>query len=129
MSADYRMPPFASGRIVGDYEPLYVYWRKLKDLGREDLLEKSTLSNRDFDYVRGLISSARRLDLETIMESLTLYFKERVDPDIAALAMSELGYSLSVEESKDRISRILAGWLVEACEHWKILRIREGYIG
>jgi len=52
-----RLPPFATGELVNDYEPLYRYWELLRRRGREDLLERAMLTEDDFDFLRRLVRS------------------------------------------------------------------------
>ncbi len=124
-----RKPPFASGEIVGDYEPLFIYWRVARDRGREDLIEASTLSNDDFEYVKRYMEVRVRLSLADILDDLSTYFKDRVDEDTAREAYRRLGIVDPKGEYRVLIARILAGWLIEAAETWGILRIRnEGLV-
>ncbi|HID41221.1 MAG TPA: hypothetical protein EYP33_03590, partial [Pyrodictium sp.] len=46
-----RRPMFATGEIVGDYEPLYLYWQEAGERAGE-----SVLSNRDFKELQRLVT-------------------------------------------------------------------------
>ena len=123
MSGSER-PPWASGKIVSDYRPLYAYWRLARQRGREDLIEASTLRREDFESLRSIVEGGTGSALE-LVERLASALEERVDPDVAAEAILEaLGVRLEPEEARRRIARILAGWLVEAGEYWRILKLR-----
>ncbi len=114
------MPLFATGEIVGDYEPLYRYWREAGDKA-----EKAVLSNKDFEELQRLVvqESVRRLD--ELLSRLTEWFKERVDTNAAQRAISEYyGSRIDGETARETIARILAGWLVEAGTEWNILKLR-----
>ena len=119
-----RKPPFASGEIVGDYEPLFAYWRVARDKGREDLIEASTLSNEDFEYVKRYIEVRVRLSLAELIADLSTYFQDRVDEEVAREAYRRLGIGGVEGDYRILIARILAGWLVEAAEAWGILKIK-----
>ncbi len=115
---------FASGTIVSDYEPLFRYWEIARREGREDLVDKAMLENRDFDYIRKMILE-QALNLLEVLDRLEEYFIERVDPGIAVKALEEtLGIELELEEARRRLARILAGWLLEAAQTWGIIRLR-----
>jgi len=117
-------PPWASGKIVQDYRPLYAYWRLARRRGREDLVESAMLRDEDFRELRRLVSggSSRAVDL---VEELAGILEERVDPDVAVDALREVfGVDFDRETARRRIALILAGWLVEAGEEWGILKLR-----
>lgn len=121
-----RLPPFASGSIVEDYETLFIYWERARSRGREDLIEKSTLSNTDFDKLRVIVEEGT-MTLEDLLERLTRDMAKRIDPELAVEALSERRISLDAEDARRYLARILAGWLIEAGEYWSILRLRRGW--
>ncbi len=101
-----------------------MYWKVARDRGREDLIEASTLSNDDFNYVKRYMEVRVRLSLADLLEDLSTYFKGRVDEDTAKEAYRRLGIEVKEGDYRELISRILAGWLIEAAESWGILRLR-----
>jgi len=117
-----RLPPFATGELVNDYEPLYRYWELLRRRGREDLLERAMLTEDDFDFLRRLVRSTPSMTLLELMDALRVRFRERVD---ASLASEALG--VDQEAALEVLTSILAGWLVEASEDFKILGLRYRY--
>lgn len=121
-----RLPPFASGSIVEDYETLFIYWEKARSKGREDLIEKSTLSNTDFDRLRVIVEEGT-MTLEELLERLARDMAERIDPEMAAEALRERRISLEADDARRYLAKILAGWLIEAGEYWSILRLRRGW--
>ncbi|MEB3861688.1 MAG: hypothetical protein GSR84_05655 [Desulfurococcales archaeon] len=117
-----RRPPFASGRIAGDYEPLFLYWEAARRAGREDLVERAMLREEDYRLASRLAREAGRLgDLLDRLEEVML---ERVDPGVAAEAYRMYGAPVGDEDARRLIARLLASWLVEAAEHWGFLRLR-----
>ena len=121
-----RLPPFASGSIVEDYETLFIYWEKARSRGREDLIEKSTLSNTDFDKLRVIVEEGT-LTLEELLDRLSRDMTERIDPEVAVEALRERRIFLEADDARRYLARILAGWLIEAGEYWGILRLRRGW--
>jgi len=119
-----RLPMFANGTIVSDYEPLFHYWEIARKRGREDLVDKAMLENRDFDYIRRMVLE-QALNLLEVLDRLEEYFIDRIEPEIAVKALEEtLGIELELEEARRRLARILAGWLLEAAQTWGIIRLR-----
>jgi hypothetical protein len=114
------LPYFATGEVVGDYELLYRYWRYA---GRR--AEEATLRREDFDYLRRLVEDYHVKRLDELLAKLTDYFSPRVDPEAARRAVED-HYKVSIppEDARRMVARILAGWLVEAGQQWKILRLR-----
>ncbi len=120
-----EMPPFASGKIVPTYKPLYIYWRLLKDDGREDLLEKSVLKEEDYKRVKEL--SEQNMNVEALINALKQEFRERIDPDYAKKALESYGLQMPAEEAVDMLAFILAGWSIEAAEQWNFIKLRNDY--
>jgi len=111
---------FATGEIVGDYEPLYLYWEEAGQRASE-----SVLSTRDFEELRRIIvgEGVRRLD--EVIERLKPLFRDRVDPGAARRALRRYyGVDVDEETAVDKILGILAGWLVEAASEWHMLSLR-----
>jgi hypothetical protein len=123
-----RRPPWASGKIVPDYGPLYAYWRIARSLGREELVEDATLKPEDFDALRRIVEEGVSNVLE-LLERLTDLFEPRVDEEVAEKAFEEEGMPFRGVEARRRMASILAGWLVEAGEYWRILRLRLSWGG
>ena len=118
-----RRPPFASGEIAGDYEPLFAYWEEAKSRGDEGAVERATLSREDFDELERLVAEEGRLRLSDLLDRLAPRFEGRVDPEIAVRAYERVGLRLDSGEARRRIASLLAAWLVEAGEHWGMLRL------
>ena len=105
-----RRPMFATGEIVGDYEPLYLYWQEAG--GRA---EEAVLSGGDFEVLRRLVEEEGVSRLDEVLERLASHFVSRVDARAARRALEKYyGVEVSEEEAARRIAGILAGWLVEA---------------
>lgn len=118
-----RRPPWASGKMVPDYGPLYAYWRIARSLGREELVEDATLKPEDFDALKRMVEEGVPSALE-LVERLTKLFEHRVDEKVAERAFEEEGLPIRGLEARRRMASILAGWLIEAGEYWRILRLR-----
>ncbi len=117
---------FATGTIVSDYEPLFRYWELARRKGREDLVDKAMLENKDFDYIRRMVLE-QALNLLEVLDRLEEYFLDRIDAETAVKSLEEtLGIELDPEEARRRLARILAGWLLEAAQTWGIIRLRGG---
>ena len=118
-----RKPILASGTIVSDYEPLFKYWELAKSRNKK-LAEKATLRSEDFDTVLSYVSSKGVVGLIDLLSYLEEYMLNRVDGQLAVRALKEIyGVMFEVEEAKHRIARILAGWLIEACNLWGTLKL------
>ena len=118
-----RRPMFATGEVVGDYEPLYLYWEEAGQRAAE-----SVLTTRDFEELRKIVvgEGVRRLD--ELLERLKPLFRGRVDPEAARRAMKRYyGVDVDAETATDRVIEILAGWLVEAASEWHLLSLRPGW--
>ncbi|KSW10727.1 hypothetical protein CF15_08050 [Pyrodictium occultum] len=114
---------FATGEIVGDYEPLYLYWQEAGDRA-----ERSVLSNEDFREVQRLVAEEGVNRLDQLLERLKQRFLPRVDPAAARRALTRYyGTEIPEGEAAERIAGILAGWLVEAATEWGMLRLRRGW--
>ncbi|GAB6148540.1 hypothetical protein [Stetteria hydrogenophila] len=118
-----RRPPFATGSVVESYDFLYAYWEEARESGDEAAVEESMLSREDFDSLQRLVEEGV-YSLEELLSTLTERFKARVKPELAARALGRLGLSVGGEEAAHLVARQLAAWLVEAGEHWGILRLR-----
>ena len=118
-----RLPPFASGRLVDNYRVLFEYWRLARERGREDLVEKAMLSDNDYKLLASLVESEGKIRATDLIEVLADKLTDRIDDDIAILALEKAGYRLSKEDAKRYIARLLAAWLVEAGEYWRIIKL------
>ena len=119
----HRNPPFASGRIAGSYEPLFLYWEEARARGRGDLVEDAMLREDDYRLLRGLVARYRRLG--ELLDVLTSLMEDRVDPDIAREAYVRYGVAgVRPVDARRLIARLLASWLIEAGEYWGILKVR-----
>ncbi len=121
MEAEKKLPVFATGRIVGDYGLLFKYWEVAGAKAEEAMLR-----NEDFNHLRRLVEAkGPRLRLSELLDSLTDYFLPRVDPEAARQAYkSYYGIDVDTYTARRQVARLLAGWLVEAGEEWKILSLR-----
>ena len=122
------LPPFATGRITPDYSILFEYWRVAREREREDLVEKAMLGEDDYELLREKASTTRRLgDLLEILEDIMV---ERVDPDIAVEAVARAtGSRVDSETARRLVARLLASWLVEAGEYWRMIGLHGGHLG
>ena len=118
-----RMPPFASGRIVADYNPLFRYWEEARRKGREDLLEMAMLREEDYRMLRELVEG-RRMALADLLDEVRERLLDRIDPDLAAEVLAGTGLSATAPQAREFLASILAGWLVEAGEYWGIIVLR-----
>ncbi|MCE4610363.1 MAG: hypothetical protein F7B17_00120 [Desulfurococcales archaeon] len=121
-------PPFATGKIVGSYEPLRRYLEAARRRGREDLVEAALLREEDFNLLRRL-ASLERVSLESLLSALEERFYDRVSGEVAREAYQSLGIRVDEESARRMMARILAGWLVESGEEWRILRLRATWEG
>jgi hypothetical protein len=117
-----RAPPFATGKVVSDYTPLFLYWERARAEGREDLVEKSMLSEDDFKFIEGLVKSSPSMTLLELVDAIMTRFQGRVDPGVASRALGE-----PEDVAVERLLFIIAGWLVEAAESFMMLGLRSRY--
>ncbi len=114
-----KMPLMATGKIVEDYGLLYEYWRLAGDKAGEAILRRE-----DFEKIREIVKEGQ-ISLRDVLEILTDYFLERIDGAIAEEAVKKYyGIKVEKEDARTRIARLLAGWLVEASEEWRIIKIQ-----
>jgi len=118
-----KRPLLASGTIVEDYEPLFMYWRVAEDRGAE----KITLKNEDFEYLKLLLDKEERITLLKLKNRLLSTMLERVDPNIAVEAYRKLGIEIPPDVARRMIAEILVGWLVEAAETLNLIKLRKLY--
>ncbi len=115
-------PFFADSSIVGDYTPLIKYWELLKKEKRN--IDDALLKPSDFKYIEQLVKEQGRISLAELLEKLTEYFYDRIDPDIASRALEEAyNVKTELEHARRIIARIMAGWLIEASNNTGILRL------
>ena len=116
-----RLPPFATGQVVADYEPLFRYW----EVAPQRVREKAMLSNDDFEFLRRVVDEGRVSNLGELMNMLEKRFLGRIDASVACRVLSEYyGVAFDADHARRRLARLLAGWLVEAGITWKILSLR-----
>ncbi len=120
------LPPFASGKIVGSYDPLKKYLEVARRRGREDLIEKALIGDDDLRLLREL-TYRRGVSVDSLMAAFESRFYERVDPHIAAEAYKSLGFRVDDEVARRMLARILAGWLIEAGEYWKLYKLQSSW--
>ncbi len=117
-----RLPPFATGSIVNDYSPLYAYWSYAESVGRQDAARRAMIDEDDFEFLRKLISNTRPLTLLELMDALKLRSRERIDGELASRSLG-----MPQEAAVEVLSSILAGWLIEAGETFKLLGLRQRF--
>ena len=117
-----ELPPFASGKIAGDYTILFEYWRVAREMSREDLIEASMLHEPDYDLLRRSIRIGE--SVFDLLERLTVEFEKRVDPNVAFHALERLEIHVPREEAGRLVAKLIASWLIEAGEYWGILRVK-----
>ncbi|MCE4615917.1 MAG: hypothetical protein F7C09_02505 [Aeropyrum sp.] len=116
-------PPFSTRKIVGSYRILKLYLEAARNLGREDLVDKALLKDDDVEALRGLVTQPG-ISVENLLNALTERFIDRVDGEVAEQALKEAGYNVDRETARRMVARVIAGWLVEAGEEWKIYSLR-----
>ena len=117
-----RKPPFASGKIGGDYEPLFYYWEVAREAGREDLVESSMISEDDYRLVREL--AGRISVLGELLDILVERMHGRIDPEMARIAYRRYGLDVTGDDARLLLARLLASWLIEAAEYWGYIRLK-----
>ncbi|MCE4623054.1 MAG: hypothetical protein F7C82_01970 [Desulfurococcales archaeon] len=118
-----KTPPFASGKVVDNYDLLFTYWRVAREQGREDLVDKAMLKDEDYTRLREIVANKTRINLWDLLEELTDIFIDRIDEDIAYMAASRLGYNISRGDARRLVARLMAAWLIEAGEYWNVVKI------
>jgi len=113
-------PLFADKSIVGSYEPLFEYWRIAEKRG----LEKPVIKSEDIEYVRKVLELKNRVNLLELLKALSFSMLERVNEEVAQEAYKQLGINLEKEEAREKIAKILAGWVLEACKTLGIISFK-----
>ncbi len=122
-----KKPLLATGEVVGDYEPLLRYWEIAREKSGE-LARRAVLRDEDFRVLERLLREIGVL--ADLLDRLSEYFIERIDPEVARRVYLELyGADLDPMDAARRIARIMAGWLVEAGETTGMLGLRRGWRG
>jgi hypothetical protein len=119
-----KKPPFASGELVGDYGPLFEYWKIAREKGREDLVEAAMLSEEDYRMLQE--TAYRGEEVLDLIERLTEKILDRIDPEIASEALSGYGVKAPPDEARRFIAKLIAAWLIEAGEYWCFIKLRRG---
>ena len=113
MSKDKR-PLLSDGSIVSDYSPLLKYIEIARRVS-PDRAEEGMPRSEDFEYVKKYMWSRGGSTLYSLLEALTAIVLARIDPEIARDALREVyGVEFDPEDARERIARILAGWIIEA---------------
>jgi hypothetical protein len=113
------LPPFASGRIAGSYKLLRRYLESAREMGRVKAFERALLGEEDYRLLRRIaVDGASVWD---VVERLASIMEERVDPEVAVEALRREGVEATPETARRIIARLLAAWLVEAGEYWRIV--------
>lgn len=117
-----KRPLLADGSIVKDYTPLFIYFSKLTSKGLE--VKDFIISNNDLKFLEEIVSRGA-LPLQDLINRLIEYFTPRVKDNIAKEAVSEyLGIEVTKDFAVHYISKILAGWLIEAGKTLGILNLK-----
>ena len=126
-----KRPPLSTGDVVENYELLFAYWRKARELGREDLIERTLIKEEDLKLLEEMIresgAGGAPLNLGLLIDRLTETLSSRVDPDVAKKALKDLGITSPEEDARTIIARILAGWLIEVGQIRKILSLKKSW--
>jgi len=119
-----KKPLMATGDVIDNYEPLFYYWKRARNLNREDLIEKTLIREEDLELLKNTIERNTKLNLEDLLNKLSKMILNRIDASVAKEALKDYGISMSEESAREFIARILAGWIVEAGEIRGILKLR-----
>jgi len=114
------LPLLATGMIVKDYRPLYRYWDEVEKLG----LKKPVIEREDIEFVENLIKKEGIVNLSIIYRKLVDRVENRIKMDIAVKVYRDLGLNIPPILAKRKIAEILAGWVIEACDIFNIIKIR-----
>lgn len=114
------LPLLATGIIVKDYRPLYRYWDEVEKLG----LRKPVIEREDVEFVENLIKKEGIVNLSIIYRKLVDRVENRIKMDIAVKVYRDLGLNIPPILAKRKIAEILAGWIIEACDIFNIIKIR-----
>jgi len=114
------LPLLATGIIVKDYRPLYRYWDEIEKLG----LKKPVIEREDIEFVENLIKKEGIVNLSIIYRKLVDRVENRIKMDIAVKVYRDLGLNIPPILAKRKIAEILAGWVIEACDIFNIIKIR-----
>jgi len=114
------LPLLATGIIVKDYRPLYRYWDEVEKLG----LKKPVIEREDIEFVENLIKKEGIVNLSIIYRKLVDRVENRIKMDIAVKVYRDLGLNIPPILAKRKIAEILAGWIIEACDIFNIIKIR-----
>jgi len=89
-----KRPPLSTGDVVENYELLFAYWRKARELGREDLIERTLIKEEDLKLLEEMIresgAGGAPLNLGLLIDRLTETLSSRVDPEVAKKALEEI---------------------------------------
>ncbi|MEB3845075.1 MAG: hypothetical protein LRS48_05290 [Desulfurococcales archaeon] len=117
------LPPFASGRLAADYSLLREYWRVARERGREDLVERSMLSEELLELLRSEIHGGE--SAADVLERLASKLEDRIDESAAVEAARRRGLeSIDGATARRLVARLLAAWLLEAGDYWGHLKLR-----
>jgi molecular chaperone GrpE (heat shock protein) len=122
-TAKRKRPMFATGEVVGDYEPLYLYWNEAGEKAEEAIIQ-----SRDFQELKKVIEQEKITRLDEALERLATYFLPRVDAEAARRALRKYyGIDIDPSEAAKKIAQMLAGWLIEAAEELGIYKLRKSW--
>jgi len=120
-----KMPLLADGTIVGDYNPLMKYLEKLRNT-KPGEYSRNLPCKEDFEFVRDFVSRKGKARLDELIDLLALRVYERVDGEVAVQAYLETyNVRLEPEDAKERIAKIMAGWIVEASKNLGYIKTKQ----
>jgi hypothetical protein len=122
-----KVPLLATGEVVENYEPLFFYWKKARERGREDLIESTLIKEEDLNLLRRIVEERNALNLEELINVLVREFSNRIDAELARDALRDYGLEMTENEARDYIARIFAGWVIEAGILRRIVNIRKSW--
>jgi len=114
------LPLLATGILVKDYRPLYRYWDEVEKLG----LRKPVIEREDIEFVENLIKKEGIVNLSIIYRKLVDRVENRIKMDIAVKVYRDLGLNIPPILARRKMAEILAGWIIEACDTFNIIKIR-----
>lgn len=117
-------PLLATGELVENYRPLFIYIRVAQELHRYEAKDSILLRGNDLELIKELIKG-RDLRLDELITTLTEYFKGRVDSEVAVKSLSEyLGHKVDEEYAVLYYSKLIACWAIEAATALNIIKFK-----
>jgi len=118
------LPMMATGKIIKDYRPLIKYL----ELADRELRSRTIPNSSDIEVIKELLARGTS-NLSDLINELTKYIRNRVDPELARKAVREvLGTDVDSRTAEYMISRIIAGWVIEMAEQFGIVKLKSRYL-